>query len=93
MDNPKCQTLIRHLKNVKWTKKGDEFARSVDDSHYDFVDALIYMMRSINYKKNPYPHGYGMDLREEAVFIANPRSFQKSDNRDVFRAIMGHKKR
>jgi hypothetical protein len=91
--NPKCQTLIRHLKNVKWTKKGDEFARSVDDSHYDFVDALIYMMRSINYKKNPYPHGYGMDLREEDVFIANPRSFQKSDNRDVFRAIMGHKKR
>lgn len=91
--SPKCTTLIRHLKNVKWTKKGDEFARSVDDSHYDFVDALIYMMRSINYKKNPYPNGYGMDLREEDVFIANPKSFYKNDNKDVFRVIMGHKKR
>jgi len=91
--NPKCQTLIRHLRNVKWNKKGDEFARSVDDSHYDFVDALIYLTRSINFKKNPYPLGYGMDLREEDMFLSNPKSYYNQDSKAAFRAIMGIKKR
>lgn len=91
--NPKCETLIRHLKNVKWAKNGREFARSVDDSHYDFVDALIYMTRSINYKKNPYPAGYGMNLQEGESFIHRPETFKRSDNRSAFKAIMGMKNR
>ena len=42
--NPKCQTLIRHLRNVKWANKNREtFARSPDDGHYDAVDALKYL--------------------------------------------------
>lgn len=59
--NPKCTTLIRHLKNARWKDASakDDFARSPDDGHYDAVDSLLYFVKSINYKKNPYPINYG----------------------------------
>ena len=63
--NPKCTTLIRHIKNARWKEKGnkDDFARSPDDGHYDAVDALLYFIRAVNYNKNPYPAGYGFNVR------------------------------
>ena len=66
--HPRCTTLIRHLRNVRWNKNKDEFARSPDDSHYDFVDALIYMIRGITYGKNPYPNHYDLNLRATDSF-------------------------
>lgn len=61
--HPRCTTLIRHLKNVKWrsTNNREEFARSADDGHYDAVDALKYLLRSINTTKNPYPAHFQLD--------------------------------
>lgn len=63
MIHPRCTTLIRHLKNVKWrtTSNRDEFARSADDGHYDAVDALKYLLRAVNTTKNPYPAHYSLD--------------------------------
>jgi hypothetical protein len=59
--NPRCTTLIRHLKNARWKDASakDDFARSPDDGHYDAVDSLLYMVKSITYTKNPYPANYG----------------------------------
>lgn len=93
--SPKCKTLIRHLKNVKWNKAGKEFTRSVDDSHYDFVDAILYLARGIHFKKNPYPHGYGLNLRSDDLFVSNPGSFygKKSHNDNAYRQILGMKKK
>lgn len=91
--HPRCENLIRHLKNVKWAKNGKEFARSVDNSHYDFVDALIYLVRSINFKKNPYPLGYGLNLREDNAHIPVNNSTYRGGNVDAFKAIMGMRKR
>lgn len=59
--NPKCKTLIFHLKNATWKKGGKEFARSPDAGHYDAVDALKYMVRNINFTRNPYPANYDRD--------------------------------
>jgi len=56
--NPRCKTLIFHLKNGIWKKGGKEFARSPDAGHYDAIDALKYMVRNINYTRNPYPANY-----------------------------------
>jgi hypothetical protein len=50
--------LIFHLKNGIWKKGGKEFARSPDAGHYDAIDALKYMVRNINYTRNPYPANY-----------------------------------
>jgi hypothetical protein len=56
--NPRCVTLIRHLKNAVWKKGRKEFSRSPDMGHYDAVDALKYMVRNVVYSHNPYPANY-----------------------------------
>ena len=76
--HPRCQTLIRHLRNVKWDSTGKKFARSPDDSHYDAADAAIYLVRSIIYSRNPYPAHFDMNLRSEDLHIANPTGFNRS---------------
>ena len=70
--HPRCKHLIRHLQNVKWasSKNKKEFGRSPDNGHYDFVDALIYLCRSIVFSKNPYPVGY--DLGGSKDFFIPP---------------------
>jgi len=66
--NPRCKTLIYHLKYATWARKSDKatsaggykaFARSADGGHFDSLDSLIYLIRNIIYGKNPYPKGYG----------------------------------
>lgn len=60
--NPKCKTLIYHVKHATWDKSRASFSRtSADGSHFDAVDALIYLIRNIIFSKNPYPPGYGMN--------------------------------
>lgn len=86
--HPRCETLVRHLRNVKWDRSAQhKFARSPDDGHYDAVDALIYLTRHISYNKNPYPVGYGMDMKN--VYINNPSGFNSSNNNqvDVYKRI------
>jgi len=76
--NPRCVTLIRHLKNAKWGNRKDQriFARGADDSHFDALDALIYLCRHVDYKRNPYPRSYGLGLRTEDSYFTP--SYHKS---------------
>ena len=89
--HPRCVTLIRHLKNVRWDKQRKKFARSVDDGHYDAVEALKYLVRVIEYKKNPYPSHYG--LNPNGLFVANPAKFAENGNsqHDIYKKIFGLK--
>jgi len=91
--NPKCTTLIRHIKNARWKEKGnkDDFARSPDDGHYDAVDALLYFMRAVNYNKNPYPAGYGHNIRN--MHIENKDKFLGHQQKLVMEAIFGKKRK
>lgn len=56
--NPKCKTLVHHLKHGTWNKNKKSFNRSPDSGHYDAIDALVYMIRNIDENKNPFPKGY-----------------------------------
>lgn len=92
--HPRCETLIRHLRNVKWHNLNTKhtFARSPDDGHYDAVDALVYLLRSIVYVKNPYPAHYGRNTKD--LHIQNPNNYYKeSGNVSVFKKIFGIKPR
>lgn len=57
--NPRCKTLISHLKYASWDKNKQTYARSQDYGHYDAVDALKYFCRAVQQQKNPYPSHYG----------------------------------
>lgn len=87
--NPKCETLIRHIKNCRWKDKSnkDDFARSPDDGHYDAVDALLYFSRAVNYNKNPYPSSYGYNVRD--LHVQNPVGHEKLDAKAVYASIFG----
>ncbi len=58
--NPRCKTLLYHLKHATWSKSRKTYDRSPDAGHYDAVDALVYMVRNVQYTKNPYPTNYGV---------------------------------
>lgn len=91
--SPKCENLIRHLKNCRWKDKSskDEFARSPDDGHYDAVDALLYFMRAVNYRKNPYPAGYGHNINN--MHIENRSKFYNDSHIEIYNQIFGVKKK
>lgn len=93
--NPKCETLIRHLINCKWkdVSEKDDFSRSPDAGHYDAVDALVYLVKSLNVNHNPYPAGYNMSMTD--LFVRNPSNFYNQNNTsiDVYRQIFGPKKK
>jgi hypothetical protein len=86
--HPRCTTLIRHLENVRWASKNnhDTFARSADDGHYDAVDALRYLLRAVDYKKNPYPINSHPDQ-----FVYNNRNNPINKQVDVFKKIFNRR--
>lgn len=93
--NPKCKILIRHLTNVKWKSQNnkDTFARSPDNGHYDFVDALIYFTRNVDFNKNPYPPGYDLNLRSGDSFIQNYDRHYSTSPVEVYKKIFGGNRR
>lgn len=58
MINPRCKTLISHMKSATWNKDKKDFKRSPDNGHYDGVAALLYLSRNLDKTRNPYPSGY-----------------------------------
>ncbi len=62
--HPRCVNLIRQLRNAIWNRKATDFDRPGGnseesiDGHFDLVAALKYMVRHINWKRNPYPENY-----------------------------------
>lgn len=53
--DPKCTTLIRHLKGAIWNKQRNNFKRDPNNGHYDLVSSLIYLCRNVDFSRNPYP--------------------------------------
>lgn len=101
--DPKCKTLIRHLKNVRWYSANNrtKFARSADDGHFDAVDALKYLVRHIIYTKNPYPAHFGMNMTRDgfgnAVAFGGTKEVfetrQYGNSLDVYKKIFNLKPR
>jgi len=99
--NPRCKTLLRHLKNVKWKSASnkEKFARSPDDGHYDAVDALKYLVRSVSFTKNPYPMHYNAELYQYyPPEVRNAEGFASStqrnvDKTDLYKIIFGVRKK
>lgn len=60
--HPSCKQLISHLKYATWNKQRNDYKRVVTNDgnqhHYDGVDALTYLVRNIDFSRNPYPKGW-----------------------------------
>jgi hypothetical protein len=79
--NPRCKQLLFHLKNATWNKHKTDYERSLDGGHYDFVDALAYLIRNVAYTKNPYPAGFGSPFGDQFLYTEGSKAqneFQQS---------------
>lgn len=70
--NPRCKTVIRHLDGAVWNKSKSSYERSGDNGHYDAIDALKYLVRNVNYTKNPYPRGFGLQSQSDRFDYGKP---------------------
>lgn len=91
--HPRCKTLISHLKNAKWVNPTNptEYARCLSGSHYDAVDAAIYLTRAVDFRNNPYPKDHSSPLRQEDVFYNKDYSSPGLENENVYRKMFNIK--
>jgi phage terminase large subunit len=71
--NPRCTTLINHLETGIWNKSKTSFARSSDKGHFDAIHSLIYLVRNIDFSRNPYPADYRGNM-SNYFFMSEPTS-------------------
>lgn len=89
--NPRCIYLINHLKTATWDKNKKDFARnSADGSHFDALAALIYLVRNIEYRANPYPAGYDIPQGDNYISLSNSK---KSMYETAIRSMLNIKKK
>ncbi len=63
--NPRCKMLIASLEFGIWKRGRDEFERSEELGHYDFIDALVYLVAGLLPAVqgiNPIPPLYQLDV-------------------------------
>jgi hypothetical protein len=78
--DPKCKTLIAHLKHATWNKKRTSFDRAAGYGHYDSVDSLVYLTRNVRFNRNPYREHHGKTPSDWHLPI-------QKENNPTFRAI------
>lgn len=53
--HPRCVTTIRHLKSAIWNKQRTSAERSPGMGHFDAAMACVYLCRTVDRTRNPYP--------------------------------------
>lgn len=86
--SPRCTKLIRHLEFAIWNKSRTKYERSADDGHYDGVDALKYLIRNIDFNRNPYPKHYDLNLNNNNAFYYK----ETPKNLEVYKKIFNVKR-
>lgn len=82
--HPRCKNLIFHLMNATWNKARTKYDKAADGSHFDCLDALIYLIRNINYHKNPYPKDYD---NPRGGFVSPKQNQHLTDVQQAFKDI------
>lgn len=77
--HPRCVHTISHLQFAIWNKTRTDFMRSTDKGHYDCVDALLYLVRNVDFNKNPYPPGYQLTGTGDIFFKPGAKKFEKHE--------------
>lgn len=71
--DPRCQMLIMCLESGVWdagslkTQEFKDFARSKSLGHFDHLDALIYLVMSLDRRTNPIPPLFGVDMTNKIM--------------------------
>ena len=80
---PNCKTTIAHLKNATWNKSRTSFERKAGFGHYDAVDSFLYLVRNVNFNKNPY----GLNLGSHSEYYRNTNNEIQNSNLNSIKNI------
>lgn len=84
--HPRNKELLAHLRNATWNKARTDFARSSVFGHFDFVAALVYLVRNINTKRNPYPPGYDFKhIDEDSRLYRTSKNAQENSVKNLLK--------
>jgi hypothetical protein len=53
--NPRCVVLIQHLAEGVWNDSRSSYSRAEGCGHWDAIDAIKYLVRVVNRRRNPTP--------------------------------------
>ncbi len=70
----KCVNLIHQLSVGIWNNRRTDYERLPGAGHLDGVDAMIYLVRSVDYNHNPVPVGYGSSVYTHQTTNAQVKS-------------------
>jgi len=61
--HPRCKTLIAHLRGAIWNRSRTSVERSGEFGHFDAVDAMVSLARTVDRNHTPQPrlHGYSKE--------------------------------
>lgn len=86
--NPRCKTLISHMRSASWDKHHKDFKRHTNGHHYDAVAALLYLSRNIDKSRSPYPAGYRyQQLGNSADVFINPNNDEEKYTNPEYKKI------
>lgn len=71
----RCVHLIHQLKVGMWNERKSDFERGETIGHLDSIAALMYLARSIDWSKNPYPK-LDPTVTKDTHFILNPDDYK-----------------
>jgi hypothetical protein len=84
--HPRCKMLISSLEFGIWKKNLDEFDRSPDLGHYDFIDSLVYLVAVLMptiQNVNPIPPLYKLNLATTMFPNGMPKNNPNSMDEEV----------
>jgi PBSX family phage terminase large subunit len=96
----RCKHLLYHLENGQWNNSRTDFKRLADSpdksirgGHVDAIPALYYLIRNVQPSKNPYPFGYGLEIKENTHISSKWKANNPSQATDFMRKILNLKKK
>lgn len=91
----RCKHLIYHLEYGQWNDKRNDFKRLADTpdklikgGHVDGIPALYYLIRNVQTSKNPYPFGYGLDIKSNTFVSPKFKHKNASQAVDFMRKVL-----
>jgi len=82
--DPKCITLISHLKMGTWDKQKRDFLRTKEFGHFDAIMALVYLVRNVNMDHNPFPKGYRFNKIGKPADLFYSENYEKNEEHSAF---------
>jgi len=67
--HPRCKKLLGCLRTGIWNEQRNEFGTSFVYGHYDWLAALVYLVRNIDEGINPIPPYFGINLASPNTVI------------------------